>query len=73
MFDNDIPVPTRKHPNFRAMNVGESIFFPHDGPIMKCKAYLYAMTVQKHSDVYRFMGRSVTEKRAKGVRIWRVR
>ena len=73
MFDKHIPPPSIIHPKFRDMGVGESVFIPHEGGIMKSKAYLYAMTIQKRSDTYRFMGRSVTENRVKGVRIWRTR
>ena len=71
MFDDDIPAPKVKHPQFRRMKVGQSVFVPHEGSIIKCPAYLYAATIQKRSDVYRFSGRSVTENGVKGVRIWR--
>ena len=73
MFDKDIPVPGRKHPDFKAMAVGESVFIPHEGGILKCASYIYAATIQKRSDVYRFVGRSVTEDGVNGVRIWRSR
>ena len=73
MFDKHIPPPRIAHPKFRDMEVGESVFTPHEGGIMTCKAYQYAVTIQKRSDTYRFMGRSVTENRVKGVRIWRTR
>jgi hypothetical protein len=54
------------------MEIGDSVFVPHDGPLMKCKAYVYAATIQKRSNVYKFSARSVTEGNARGVRIWRV-
>ena len=73
MFDKSIPVPGREHPKFRDMDVGDSVFVPHEGGILKCTAYLYAATIQKRSDVFRFVGRSVTENGVNGVRIWRSR
>ena len=72
MFDNHIPVPRVKHPDFRKMKVGQSVFIPHEGVITKCRAYLYAMTIQKRSDQFRFAGKSVVENGVNGVRIWRV-
>jgi hypothetical protein len=71
MFDNNVPLPKREHPQFRRMKVGQSVFVPHDGSIMKCASYLYAMTLQKRSGLYRFSGRSVIEDGVRGVRIWR--
>ena len=78
MFDDNIPIPKARHPEnghpqFRRMKVGQSVFVPHEGPISKCATYLYAATIQKRSDVYRFSGRSVIEDGVKGVRIWRTR
>jgi hypothetical protein len=73
MFDDNIPLPKPDHPQFRRMKVGQSVFVPHDGGIMKCAAYLYAATIQKRSDLYRFSGKSVVENGVKGVRIWRTR
>lgn len=73
MFDDDVPLPKVQHPQFRRMKVGQSVFVPHEGSIMKCPAYLYAATIQKRSGLYRFSGRSVTENGVRGVRIWRTR
>lgn len=73
MFDDNVPLPKPNHPNFRRMKVGQSVFVPHDGGIMTCRAYLYATTLQKRSDLHRFSGRSVTEEGVRGVRIWRTR
>ena len=71
-FDKHIPAPKVTHPKFRLMEIGDSVFVPHDGPLMKCKAYVYAATIQKRSNIYKFSGRSVTEGNVRGVRIWRV-
>ena len=71
MFDDNVPLPKTQHPQFRRMKAGQSVFVPHDGPIMKCASYLYAMTIQKRTGTYRFSGRSVTENGVRGVRIWR--
>lgn len=72
-FDKHIELPTRgkPHVNFRAMEVGDSVFVPHEGGILKCAAYLYAKTIQKRSKRFAFAGRTVTENNVAGVRIWR--
>lgn len=75
-FDKHIPLPSRErseqpHPKFRDMEVGDSVFVPHDGSLMTCKAYLCAASIQKRSNVYKFAGRSVVEDGKRGVRIWR--
>ena len=72
MFDNDIPLPDTQHPPFRQMSVGQSVFVPHEGGIMKCKAYMLAATIQKRSRRYKFSGRSLIENGVRGVRIWRI-
>jgi hypothetical protein len=71
-FDKHIPAPKVVHPKFRLMDVGDSVFVQHEGSLMTCKAYMYAATIQKRSNVYKFSGRSVTEDGVRGVRIWRV-
>ena len=73
MFDDDVPLRKHQHPQFRRMKVGQSVFLPHEGSIMKCPSYLYAATIQKRSGLYRFSGRSVIEGGVRGVRIWRTR
>lgn len=70
-FDKNIPLPNKTHPDFKAMQVGDSIFVPHDGPITSCAAYLYAKTIQKRTNAYKFVGRSVMRGDTPGVRIWR--
>lgn len=76
MFDDDVPLPTERGempPHFKQMEVGQSVFVPHEGSILSCKAYLRAATLQKRSRRLKFSGRSVTENGVKGVRIWRTR
>lgn len=75
MFDKHIPIPKHcnKHPNFKAMEVGDSVFVPHEGTTVTCPAYVYAATIQRRSDIYRFMGRSVYHDGVPGIRIWRTR
>ncbi len=77
VFDKHIAIPSlgkerEPYPNFKAMDVGDSMFFPNEGSIARCGAYLYAKTIQKRSKRYRFAGRSVTENGVNGVRIWRI-
>lgn len=72
-FDKHIPPPKIKHPAFRQMDVGDSVFVPYEGSISSCPAYAYAATIQRRSDVFQFAGRTVVEKGVKGVRIWRTR
>jgi len=71
-FDKHIPAPKSAHPKFREMEVGDSVFVPHDGTILTCKAYQCAATIQKRSDTFRFSGRRLNENGVDGVRIWRV-
>lgn len=73
MFDDNVPPPRSEHPQFRRMKVGQSVFVPHEGGIMSCRAYNYAATIQKRTGLYRFSGKSVTENGVRGVRIWRTR
>jgi hypothetical protein len=73
MFDDHVPPPRNDHPAFKQMSVGQSVFVPHEGGIMSCRAYNYAATIQKRSRRYKFSGRSVTENGVRGVRIWRTR
>lgn len=70
-FDKHIPIPKTEHPAFRDMEVGDSVFVPHEGSILQCKAYMYAATIQKRSKQLRFTGKSVNEGGVAGVRIWR--
>lgn len=75
-FDKHVQLPGRgkqsaTYPDFKAMDVGDSVFVAHDGSILKCGAYLYVKTIQKRDRRYRFAGRSVTENGVVGVRIWR--
>ena len=55
------------------MEVGDSVFVPHEGTTVTCPAYVYAATIQRRSDIYRFMGRSVYHDGVPGIRIWRTR
>ena len=72
-FDKHIPAPRVTHPEFRRMEIGDSVFVPHEGSILKCSAYMYAATIQKRAkSEYRFVGRSVVERGVPGVRIWRL-
>ena len=73
MFDDHVPPPRNSHPPFEKMEVGQSVFVPHEGCISGCRAYNYAATIQKRSRRYKFAGRSVTENGVSGVRIWRTR
>ena len=74
-IDTHIPAPAhRRAPMypFKSMAVGESVFYPHEGSIVRCKPYLAAHTVTKRDKTRVFAGRSVIEQNVPGVRIWRV-
>ena len=75
-FDKHIALPVRgkergPYPDFKAMAVGDSAFFPNEGSITRCRAYLYVKSIEKRSKRYRYAGRSVIENGVAGVRIWR--
>jgi hypothetical protein len=70
-FDKHIPIPKVQHPQFRDMDIGDSVFVPHEGSILTSAAYTYAKTIQKRDKSYRFTGKSVTEGNTRGIRIWR--
>lgn len=72
-FDKHIPAPQVAHPKFREMEVGDSVFIPHEGNTLSCQAYKYAATIQKRAKgKFKFVGRRVTEDGVNGIRIWRV-
>ena len=78
-FDKHIPFPSAAKsgphviaPRFREMEVGDSVFSPHEGSITRCKAYMRAKTIEKRkTGGFKFVGRSVVENGVVGVRIWR--
>lgn len=78
-FDKHVPLPpTAKSgaraiaPRLQEMEVGDSVFTPHEGSIMWCKTYMRAKTIEKRkAGAYKFVGRSVVENDVAGVRIWR--